>query len=80
MSIAEFRKANPEYRIVNVCEAMSSWVPIPASSCKRATSSRLAAATAALTDKMGLIGPEVADARRSAFRWIRPRFWSPTRR
>ena len=55
-------KANPEYRIVNVVrggEALG--VDRRPARCRRATSSRSAAGARTMTEKMGLIGPEVSD-------------------
>ena len=62
-SIALFRKGNPEYRIVNVARGGE---PLGADSdlvLKKGDVVALGGSTAALTDKMGLIGPEVADSK-----------------
>ncbi|UFX46936.1 transporter [Bradyrhizobium sp. 41S5] len=63
MSIAGFRKSNPEYRIINVLRAGESLGADPDLVLQRGDVIALGGATEHLTDKMGLIGPEVADAK-----------------
>jgi putative transport protein len=60
-SIAEFRKANPEYRIVNVSRAGEQLGADPGLVLQKGDVIALGGATEALTTKMGLIGPETAD-------------------
>ncbi len=60
-SIAEFRKANPEYRIVNVSRAGEQLGAEPTLVLQKGDIVALGGATEALTDKMGLIGPETHD-------------------
>jgi putative transport protein len=60
-SIAEFRKANPEYRIVNVLRAGEELGAEPTLVLQKGDVVALGGATEALTDKMGLIGPETHD-------------------
>jgi putative transport protein len=60
-SIAEFRKANPEYRIVNVLRAGEELGAEPTLILQKGDVVALGGATEALTDKMGLIGPETHD-------------------
>ena len=62
-SIAEFRTDNPEYRIVNVFRGDEQLGAEPSVVMRKGDIIALGGATAALTDKMGLIGPEVADPR-----------------
>ena len=63
-SIASFRKTHPEYRIANVVRGGEPLGADPSThAAARATSWRSAARIEHLTDKMGLIGPEVADQR-----------------
>jgi putative transport protein len=61
MSIAGFRKSNPEYRIVNVSRSSEALGADPDLVLQKGDVVALGGATDALTDKMGLIGPEVAD-------------------
>jgi len=63
MSIAGFRKGNPEYRIINVLRGGESLGADPDLVLQKGDVIALGGATAHLTDKMGLIGPEVADAK-----------------
>ncbi|MGD5356970.1 hypothetical protein QUS94_22585, partial [Xanthomonas citri pv. citri] len=63
ISIAKFRTMNPEYRIVNVVRSGELLGAEPGLVLQRADIVALGGATAHLTDKMGLIGPEVADAK-----------------
>ena len=60
-SIASFRKANPEYRIVNVSRGGEQLGADPGLVLRKGDIIALGGATEHLTDKMGLIGPEVAD-------------------
>src|SRR4051812_13411639 len=62
-SIAGFRKSHPEYRIVNVArggEPLGADVDLVL---QKGDVVALGGSTEHLTDKMGLIGPEVADAK-----------------
>jgi putative transport protein len=60
-SIAAFRKTNPEYRVVNVVRNNESLGADPSLIFQKGDVIALGGRTEALTDKMGLIGPEVAD-------------------
>jgi putative transport protein len=60
-SIAEFRQAHPEYRIVNVSRAGEQLGADAALVMQKGDIVVLGGATEALTDKMGLIGPETHD-------------------
>ena len=60
-SIADFRRINPEYRIANVVRNGESLGASPTLVMKKGDVIALGGPTSALTDKMGLIGPEVAD-------------------
>src|SRR2546430_782127 len=60
-SITSFRKANPEYRIVNVSRGGEQLGADPGLVLRKGDIIALGGATEHLTDKMGLIGPEVAD-------------------
>ena len=62
-SIAGFRKANPEYRIVNVLRGGEALGADPDLVLQKGDVIALGGSTEHLTDKMGLIGPEVADAK-----------------
>jgi putative transport protein len=62
-SIEGFRKANPEYRIANVLRGGESMGADPGLVLQKGDVIALGGATAHLTEKMGLIGPEVADAK-----------------
>ena len=62
-SIAAFRKDNPEYRIINVLRGDEQVRPDPTTVLQLGDIIALGGATSALTDKMGLIGPEVAEPR-----------------
>jgi len=62
-TIAEFRKANPEYRVINVRRGEDLLGADPALELKKGDIIALGGRIEALTDKMGLIGPEVADQR-----------------
>jgi putative transport protein len=61
-TIADFRKLNPEYRIVNVSRAGEQLGADPGLALRKGDVVALGGATQHLTEKMGLIGPEVADA------------------
>jgi putative transport protein len=61
-TIADFRKLNPEYRIVNVSRAGEQLGADPRLALRKGDVIALGGATQHLTEKMGLIGPEVADA------------------
>src|SRR3982751_3571058 len=63
MSIAGFRKINPEYRIVNVSRGGELLGADPDLVLQKRDIVALGGSTASLTDKIGLIGPEVADAK-----------------
>jgi putative transport protein len=63
LSIAGFRKENPEYRIVNVARGGEQLGAEPALVLQKGDLIALGGSTEHLTDKMGLIGPEVADAK-----------------
>src|SRR6476659_1333523 len=60
-SIEGFRKANPEYRIANVSRGGEPLGAAPELALQEGDIIALGGATEHLTDKMGLIGPEVAD-------------------
>jgi putative transport protein len=62
-SIEGFRKANPEYRIANVLRGGESMGADPGLVLQKGDVIALGGATAHLTEKMGLIGPEVADGK-----------------
>ena len=62
-TIADFRKEHPEYRIVNVLRGEESLGAEPDVKLKTGDVIALGGKRAALTDKMGLIGPEVDDAK-----------------
>jgi putative transport protein len=63
ISIAQFRQNNPEYRIVNVQRGDQSMGAEPDLVLRKGDVIALGGSIGALTDKMGLIGPEVADAK-----------------
>src|SRR3954467_4912910 len=63
VSIAGFRKTNPEYRIVNVARGGEVLGAGPELVLHKGDVIALGGSTMHLTDKMGLIGPEVADER-----------------
>ncbi|MDA9432283.1 aspartate:alanine exchanger family transporter [Bradyrhizobium sp. CCBAU 51627] len=63
MSIAKFRALNPEYRIVNVGRNGELQGADADLVLQKGDIVALGGSTEHLTDKMGLIGPEVADAR-----------------
>jgi putative transport protein len=63
MSIAKFRAMNPEYRIVNVGRNGEPQGADPEFVLQKGDIVALGGSTEHLTDKMGLIGPEVADAK-----------------
>ncbi len=60
-SIADFRRENPEYRVLNVRRGEQLLGGAPAVAFAKGDVIALGGATAALTEKMGLIGPEVHD-------------------
>ena len=60
-SIAEFRRENPEFRILNVGRGEELLGAEPTLALAKGDVIALGGATAALTSKMGLIGPEVDD-------------------
>jgi putative transport protein len=62
-SISEFRKLNPEYRIVNVLRGSDPLGADPGLVLKKGDVIALGGSTENLTAKMGLIGPEVADSK-----------------
>ena len=62
-SIKDFRAENPEYRIVNVRRGNELLGADPNLVLKKGDSIALGGARSSLTDKMGLIGPEVDDAK-----------------
>ena len=59
-SISEFRKTHPEYRVVNVQRGDQSVGADPDLVLEKGDVVALGGSLGALTDKMGLIGPEVA--------------------
>jgi putative transport protein len=61
-TIADFRKLNPEYRIVNVSRAGEQLGADSGLALRKGDIIALGGATQHLTEKMGLIGPEIADA------------------
>lgn len=61
LTIEGFRKAHPEYRIVNVVREKESLGADPSLVMQKGDVVALGGKVEALTDKMGLIGPEVAD-------------------
>lgn len=63
MSIAKFRAMNPEYRIVNVGRNGEPQGADPELVLQKGDIVALGGSTEHLTEKMGLIGPEVADAK-----------------
>src|SRR3954468_1132730 len=63
MSIAQFRVMNPEYRIVNVARGGEPQGADPEFVLQKGDVVALGGSTEHLTDKMGLLGPEVADAK-----------------
>ncbi|MBW7967398.1 aspartate:alanine exchanger family transporter [Bradyrhizobium sp. BR 10261] len=63
LSIAKFRTLNPEYRIVNVGRDGEPQGADPELVLQKGDIIALGGSTEHLTEKMGLIGPEVADAR-----------------
>jgi putative transport protein len=62
-SIAQFRQSNPEYRIVNVQRGDQGLGADPDLVMQKGDVIALGGSIGALTDKMGLIGPEVADTK-----------------
>ena len=62
-SIEGFRKVNPEYRIANVLRGGESIGADPGLVFEKGDVIALGGSTAHLTEKMGLIGPEVADVK-----------------
>ncbi len=62
-NIAQFRLSNPEYRIVNVQRGDQSLGAEPDLVLEKGDIVALGGSVGALTDKMGLVGPEVADAK-----------------
>jgi len=63
LSIAGFRKANPEYRVANVLRGGEHLGADPDLVLQKGDVIALGGATEHLTEKMGLIGPEVADSK-----------------
>jgi putative transport protein len=63
MSIAGFRKDHPEYRIANVLRGSESLGADADLVLQKGDIIALGGSIGALTDKMGLIGPEVAEAK-----------------
>jgi putative transport protein len=61
LTIAKFREINPEYRIFNVSRSDQQLGADPGVVLRKGDVIALGGTTAALTDKMGLIGPEVPD-------------------
>lgn len=62
-SIAQFRQANPEYRVINVRRGDELLGADPALVLQKGDVIALGGRLEALTDKMGLIGPEQPDQR-----------------
>jgi len=62
-SIEQFRAANPEYRVINVARGGELLGADPGLVLEKGDVIALGGRLESLTDKMGLIGPEVADQR-----------------
>jgi putative transport protein len=62
-TIAGFRRENPEYRVLNVVRGGTALGADPGLVLEKGDVIALGGRLEALTDKMGLIGPEVPDAR-----------------
>jgi putative transport protein len=62
-SIASFRRANPEYRVANVVRGDQVLGADPSLVLQQGDIVALGGRIESLTDKMGLLGPEVADQR-----------------
>ena len=62
-TIAQFRRENPEFRILNVVRGETALGADPQLVLEKGDVVALGGRLEALTQKMGLIGPEVADAR-----------------
>ena len=62
-TIESFRKVHPEYRIANVVRGDQQLAPEPSLTLQNGDIIALGGGTKDLTEKMGLIGPEVADER-----------------
>jgi putative transport protein len=60
-TIEAFRRSHPEYRVINVVRDNQVLGADPSLTLKKGDIIALGGRTEALTDKMGLIGPEVAD-------------------
>jgi putative transport protein len=60
-TIEAFRRTHPEYRVVNVVRGNESLGADPSLALQKGDIVALGGKVEALTDKMGLIGPEVAD-------------------
>jgi putative transport protein len=60
-TIESFRKVNPEYRVVNVVRGDEALGADPSLELQKGDVVALGGRIDALTDKMGLLGPEVAD-------------------
>jgi putative transport protein len=63
LTIEEFRKVNPEYRVINVVRGDERLGADPSLTMQLGDLVALGGAIESLTGKMGLIGPEVADQR-----------------
>jgi len=63
MSIAQFRQAHPEYRILNVSRGDQQLGADPLLVMQKSDIIALGGSTTALTEKMGLLGPELPDSR-----------------
>jgi putative transport protein len=62
-TIAQFRKAYPMYRVVNVVQGANALAPEPEVVLEQGTVVAVGGRLEDLTEHMGLIGPEVADQR-----------------
>lgn len=60
-SVEQFRRENPEYRVLNVVRDGRRLEPEPGLALRPGDVLALAGYTTALTEKMGLVGPEVVD-------------------
>jgi len=60
-TIEAFRRSHPEYRVINVVRNNETLGADPSLTLKKGDIVALGGRTESLTDKMGLIGPEVAD-------------------
>jgi putative transport protein len=61
MSVAQFRQAYPMYKIVNVVQGANAMAPDPSMVLEAGSVVAVGGRIEDLTDRMGLIGPEVSD-------------------